>query len=206
MRLLVTGFGPFPGMPLNPSAALALRVGALVRRRLGPDHPPRVLVLRTAYGALPEMLAPALAERPAAVLMIGVAGRSRRVRIEDCARGRGSRLHPDASGRVAGPEKGTAETPLPLRSRKAAPALAVLRRHGVAARRSHDAGRYLCNAGYHLALGEDPAALFVHIPPVPRTRRPRRGRAPRASEAALAAALCEVARGLLVRARRAQRP
>lgn len=200
--LLITGFGPFPGMPLNPSAALARRVGALCRLR-APAMPVRVLVLRTAYEALPRMLGPALDDRPVAVLMIGVAGRSRRVRVEDCARARASRLHPDASGRTQMPERGGAGEPLILRSRSVAPALACLKRHGVPTRRSHDAGRYLCNAAYRQALAENPAALFVHIPPVSRTRRPRRDGAVARSGPALTAALAEIALGLVVRARRA---
>lgn len=198
--LLVTGFGPFPGMPDNPSAALARRIAASPRLRAVLGRPARVLVLRTAYSALPEMLAPALAQEPAAVLMIGVAGRSRCPRVEDCARGRASRLRPDTSGRVAVPEP-SAAPPL-LRSRGAARALACLRRHGIAVRASHDAGRYLCDAAYHRALCANPDALFVHVPPVPRTRRPLGARPARAAAPLLARALAEVAVGLVLRARR----
>jgi pyroglutamyl-peptidase len=51
--LLITGFGPFPGVPRNPSAALARRIGALARPKTG-GIPVRVLILRTTYAAIPS--------------------------------------------------------------------------------------------------------------------------------------------------------
>lgn len=197
--VLVTGFGPFPGMPANPSAALARAVGAALRRRAGPEA--RVLVLRTAYAAIPGTLRPALAEAPAAVLMLGVATRARRVRVEVCARNRASRLLPDAAGRPAARLDLDPWGPPARRSPAAAEALAVLRRHGLDARLSNDAGRYLCNASYYAALAAPCPVLFMHIPPVPRTRRPVRGPA-KPALSAQAAALAEIAGRLARRGRR----
>ena len=198
--LLVTGFGPVPGMPRNPSAALAGAVGRVLRRSNAVD--PKVLVLRTADAAIPGTLQPALAERPVAVLMLGVASRARRIQVEVGARNRASRLYPDACGRAAARLDLDPGGPPARRSSVPAQALAVLRRHGLDARPSNDAGRYLCNASYYAALAADCPVLFVHIPPVPRTSRPRRrvrGRSPRACQAA---ALAEVARLIAVRGRR----
>jgi len=179
--VLVTGFGPFPRMPRNPSGALARRLAALPRLRRALGRAPVGLVLPTAYDALPRRLAPALAEGPAAVLMFGVAARALRLRVEVRARNRASRLFPDASGRVSGRLTLDPAGPAERRSRAAAAAVALLRRRGVPVAVSRDAGRYLCNAGYYRALAEPCPVLFVHVPP-PRTKRPvRPGRRPDAS-------------------------
>ena len=205
-HLLITGFGPFPGMPRNPAEALARHIRAHPRLRLGSAVPPRVLVMRTAYRSLDADLAPALAERPAAVLMLGVASRARRLRVEARARNRGSQLHPDASGRPAARLALDRHGPPARVSPHAARALATLRRHGLAVRPSVDAGHYLCNASYFLALAQACPVLFVHVPPVARTRRPRRsGRSPsRVEPARQTAALVEVALALAATARAAE--
>lgn len=199
-HLLITGFGPFPGMPRNPAGALARRLGGSIRLRLALGGPPRVLVLPTTYAAIQAELAPALARKPAAVLMIGVASRAERMRVEARAQNRGSVLYPDAAGRPAARLSLDPRGPTVRKSPHAARALAIVRRHGLDVRASIDAGRYLCNAGYFFALAAGCPVLFVHIPPLPRTRRPGDGR--RADvPARQAAALAAVAAALMVRAR-----
>lgn len=193
-RLLVTGFGPFPGIPRNPSADLARRIAASPRwRRLGVAA--QSLILPTTYAALAEVLEPALSrEAPDAVLMIGVAGRSRKVRIERRALNRASLL-PDAAGRR--PNRLTlSEGPMARSLRISSVRVrAILQRHGVPCRISQDAGRYLCNAAYYRALTAPPPVLFIHIPKPP----PARGRSLTANRRrlpwtdALAAALIDVA-------------
>jgi pyroglutamyl-peptidase len=163
-RLLVTGFGPFPGIPNNPSAVAARRLGASLRwRRLGIDV--RVAVLSTTYAALERELLPAIREHePDALLMIGVAGRAREVRVETRGLNRVSLLSPDAAkvrpDRLTLAPGGLARTTTtrPLRQ------VTTLRRHGFRARASIHAGLYLCNASYFTALGGTAPALFVHIP------------------------------------------
>src|SRR5215211_4251955 len=93
-RLLVTGFGPFPRMPYNPSAALARRVAALSRWRvLGVEAD--ALVLPTTYAALDKVLDPVLETRAFnALLMIGVASRAKKIRVERRAVNRVSVLCP----------------------------------------------------------------------------------------------------------------
>jgi len=169
--LLVTGFGPFPRVPVNPSAELAARIAGDPRLRRLLGKPPRLLILRTAYEAIPAMLEPALSQHPDAVLMIGVAGRARRVRVETRALNRASRLFPDASGRVAGRLALDRDGPAIRRSAPAARVLVALRRRGLAAKSSRDAGRYLCNASYFRALAESCPVVFLHIPPLPRVGR-----------------------------------
>jgi pyroglutamyl-peptidase len=193
-RLLVTGFGPFPGIPRNPSAALARRVAASPRwRRL--DIEARCVILPTTYAALNEHLGPALAEAPDAVLMIGVAGRARRVRVERRAVNRASLFLPDAAGRR--PSALTLSKGGAARVGRAAPVSmrAVLRRHAIPCGLSQDAGRYLCNAAYYRALAAPVPVLFIHIPKPPRAARRRSGGPVRrlSWEEQLAVALTDVA-------------
>ena len=175
-RLLITGFGPFPGVPDNPSGRLARRLAASphLRRLLG--QAPDCLVLDTRYGALDTGLAPALAKRPHAVLMIGVAARRSRVCVETRAINRVSRLFPDAGGAVGRTLAFEPGGPAQRRSPAATPILVALRRAGLDAAASRDAGRYLCNAAYYLVLEQGCPAVFLHIPMPPRTRRPGAGR------------------------------
>ena len=174
-RLLITGFGPFPTVPDNPSARLARRLAASphLRRILG--HTPHCLVLDTRYDALDTGLAPALARGPRAVLMIGVASRRSRVCVETRAVNRVSRLFPDASGAVGGSLAFDSDGPPQRWSAAAAQVRVALRRAGLDAAASRDAGRYLCNASYYRVLATGRPALFLHIPMPPRTRRPQLG-------------------------------
>lgn len=205
-RLLIVGFGPFPRVPRNPSGVLAKRIAALPRLRFVLGGSPRLLVMRTAYAALSAELEPALAERPDAVLMIGLATRAKRMRVEFRARNRASRLFPDAGGRAAPRLALDPDGPAERRSPAAARALVSLRRCGLDAAASQEAGRYLCNAAYYRALAEGRPTLFLHIPPFPRSDRPRKagGRRPRPIEKPVktwAEAFARVAIGLTASAR-----
>jgi pyroglutamyl-peptidase len=169
-RLLVTGFGPFPGVATNPSGRVAALVAGSPRlRRLGIEA--QGLVLPTAYAAIEGVLAPALARGGfAAVLMIGVAGRTREIRVERRAANRASLLSPDASGKRRG-SLTLGPGPAHRSSAVAAPpVLDRLRRHRLPCRVSRDAGRYLCNAVYFAALAEPVPVLFLHIPKPPPKR------------------------------------
>lgn len=176
-RLLVTGFGPFPRVPRNPSERLARAVAAHPRLRLlGIEA--RALILATTYPAVDAALMPALRDMaPDAVLMLGVAARRRHVSLETRAVNRVSRLFPDASGRVAARLAYRPGEPHVRRARAPVPGLLrALRAAGLDARPSRDAGRYLCNASSYAALGETSApTVFVHVPlPRSHARRDRR--------------------------------
>jgi pyroglutamyl-peptidase len=202
-RLLVIGFGPFPGVPDNPSAEIARRVAKSPRwRRLGIEA--EALVIPTAYSAIESVLAPALRARRDAVLMIGLAGKAKHIRVERRATNRASVLAPDAAGR-RGSRLVLTSGPAHRASRVSAGAvLAGLRRAGLRARLSQDAGRYLCNACYFSALAEPLPVLFLHIPKAPR-RKPRRVLRRRARspwQDRLAAAFVDVGINLAAEARR----
>ena len=201
-RLLVTGFGPFPGTARNPSAEIARRVAASPRwNRMGVAA--SAAVLETSYAAVERDFSPVLRNGGFdAVLMIGVAGRSREIRIERRALNRASILLPDATKRR--PAFGLGAGPAKRLSRADATAVrALLRSAGLACRLSQDAGRYLCNAAYFAALSQEAPVLFLHIPKPPRRRRKQSGKAVRRQgwEERLAAAFVEVGLSLMKQAR-----
>lgn len=171
--LLVTAFGPFPGVPVNPSAALARQVARARRPALG-AFSVKVAALPTRWDSLDALGALVADLRPAAILMLGVASRRRHVCIEAQA-ANAARPAPDAARRgPPGRRLAPHDAASARRSSAALPPLAAaLRRHGIAARISRDAGRYLCNAAYFraLALAGGAPVVFVHLPG--RAGRPR---------------------------------
>jgi pyroglutamyl-peptidase len=179
MRVLLTGFGPFPGAPFNPSAALAERLAR--RQRPALAGLTRVAhVFATSYAAVDRDLPKLLAWRPDIVLMFGLAARTGHLRIETCARNARSVLLPDVSGRLA--VAGAIVRGAPGERRGRAPFRSLLqaaRSARVPARLSRDAGRYLCNYAYWRALertaGSEILVQFVHIPLVRRAPVLRRG-------------------------------
>jgi pyroglutamyl-peptidase len=173
--VLVTGFGPFPGAPFNPSGPLARKLAAIRRPALA-DIKLHAHVFPTSYRAVDQELPALIAKHhPDAILMFGLATRSRHVRIETQARNTLSSF-PDASGRAAkapaiAPSK---QSSLPIRAPRGA-LLHAARRGPIPARLSRDAGRYLCNYLYWRGLeaagnpGGPRIVVFVHIPNVRRT-------------------------------------
>jgi pyroglutamyl-peptidase len=169
ITLLVTGFGPYPGAPYNPTGPLVRR---LVRRRrpafTGMLRIPHVF--RTSYGAvereLPELIS---RHRPAAILMFGLASRTRHLRIEVRARNAISMVIADADRHKPCTRLLTSKGRSTLQVR--APFMRLLqaaRVSGVPAKLSHDAGRYLCNALFWRALETNGPRVvaFVHVPPL----------------------------------------
>jgi pyroglutamyl-peptidase len=183
--VLVTGFGRFPGAPVNPTTALAGRLARAGRRR-GIDCIAHVFA--TTYAAvdreLPRLIA---AHRPDAILMLGLAARRRHVSIEVFARNRMSTWFPDAGGVL--PPRAAIMAGAPASVRGRAPfsrLLAAARATRVKTVLSRDAGNYLCNYVYWRALeaaasaGGPRRVVFVHVPGVtPKSRHPARAGLPR---------------------------
>jgi pyroglutamyl-peptidase len=188
--ILLTGFGPFPGAPFNPTAAL---IGALMRRRRPAFAGVKFIghVFQTSYAAVDHDL-PSLVSRhrPAAIVMFGLATRTKHVRLERLARNRRSIVAPDAAGSAAPKAIIDPRRPAVLFGRVAfAALLQAARRSRVAAVYSFDAGRYLCNYAYWRAavLMRDRGAkvIFIHVPLVACAPRRRRGRPRRIGHADL---------------------
>jgi pyroglutamyl-peptidase len=177
--VLLTGFGPFPGAPFNPSGLL---VEALARRRRPALADVRTImhVFATSYGAVDRDLPALLARhRPDIVLMFGLAARTRHLRIETRARNAIAQTLPDAHGRHRGTRLIARGKPSHLKGQAPFPRLlSAGRGRGAAIRLSRDAGAYLCNYLYWRALASADAAKyphliqFVHVPLTRRHPRP----------------------------------
>ena len=174
-RILITGFKPFPGAPYNPTEKLVARLLSLRRPSLdGVERTGHIFPV--TYSAvdrqLPELIA---TRRPDALLMFGLATRTRFMRIETRARNTITQIWPDAD-----------HTDIPHRSiangadatRRFGPhtmkLLKAARETGIDARPSRSAGFYLCNYLSWRAIeathaeGGPHLAAFVHVPLVPR--------------------------------------
>src|ERR1043166_7458194 len=168
LRVLLTGFGPFPGVPENSSACL---VEALAAAPPIHDCDVHSQVFPTEWETV-AALAPALHEtlQPNVIVHFGVSEHSKTFRIERSAHNRTApRL--DAKGALPASALVLAQRPERHDTRLPAAVLAAhLRARGLAATTSRSAGNYLCNFLYYLSLDwgarqETPRlVLFVHIP------------------------------------------
>jgi pyroglutamyl-peptidase len=174
LRILITGFGPFPGAPFNPTEPLVARLSRLRRPAFG-DIKILGHVFPVTYRDVDRQLPALLASfRPHALLMFGLASRTPYVRIETRARNAITRLWPDANraylrkGSISNEADDLMFGPHTARLLRAA---AVT---GIDARASRNAGNYLCNYLSWRAIeatsrDDGPRlAAFVHIPPLPR--------------------------------------
>ena len=166
--LVMTGFGPFPSVPVNATMTLVPRL-AEAARRLFPAVDIVTEILPTEWVAAPARIDRLIElHRPDIVLHFGVSGRARGFEIE--TRGRNAcAMIPDASGRrpLSPDIRDDGNTLLPSRI-PVAEIVRRLRRQGVPAFRSWSAGTYLCNATlYHVlteTIGRSCEAGFVHVP------------------------------------------
>jgi pyroglutamyl-peptidase len=174
LRILITGFGPFPGAPYNPTPALVAR---LLRLRRPAFSEVELIghVFPVSYRAVDRDLPMLLAQhRPDALLMFGLAARTRYLRVETRARNAVTTLWPDAeqvklrTASIAPGADAQAFGPHVAKLLRAASAT------GIDARSSRDAGRYLCNYLCWRAIDATRAAngpllsAFIHVPLVPR--------------------------------------
>jgi pyroglutamyl-peptidase len=185
LRILVTGFGPFPGAPHNPTQALVARLTKL-RRPAFADVELASHIFPVTYRAVDRELPLALREhQPHALLMFGLASRTGYLRIETRARNAVTMLWPDAS--QARSRKGSIEggAGAKMFGPHTAKLLRAAKATGLDARASRDAGSYLCNylswrAIEAMEAGNGPRlAAFVHIPSLARDGAPRHKGFPR---------------------------
>ena len=165
--LLVTGFGPWPGVRVNPTTAL---VAALSDDALPEPGACRLVtkVLPTEYRRSWTMLRRAvLRHRPDIILHFGFAPKAEAIALERFGRlACGKRA--DAAGYA--PRSGTASRSGPARLATTVPLTPLakaLRRAGIAVALSEDAGGYLCNATFYRSLqrlGDGRNIGFVHLP------------------------------------------
>lgn len=170
IRLLVTGFGPFPGVANNPSSCLVkwLGTGAFDP---GPDVTLTTELVPTEWEAVAKFakdILPSL--NPDIALHFGVHGRAHEIRLERRALNFAG-TQADAAGRcqpggvlVKGAWHSLSSTFDVERLN------CNLAARNIPSRTSRDAGRYLCNALLYQSLaatrnsGKDCMTGFVHIP------------------------------------------
>ena len=180
---LLTGFGPFPGVSVNISAAFAEYLAELGRRNF-PKTQFIAATLPTAWHEAPARLEELYrAYRPIYAVHFGVSHQTPGVTFECRAKNRAE--HRDCHGRrpdmdmlrANGPAERIATIP-------GGRLIARLKRHAIPAALSHDAGNYLCNAIlYHSlelmsALRPDGQCGFIHLPARLAWRGAREGREP----------------------------
>jgi pyroglutamyl-peptidase len=180
LRILITGFGPFPGAPFNPTQPLVARLLRLRRPALS-DVDLTGHIFPVTYTGVDRELPQLLAKyQPQALLMFGLASRTPYLRIETRARNAVTMLWPDADHArirkrsIAGGADAMTFGPHTAKVFRSAHAT------GIDARISRDAGSYLCNYLSWRAVeatcgGSGPRlAAFVHVPPLVRGAESRR--------------------------------
>ncbi|MBR1171594.1 pyroglutamyl-peptidase I [Bradyrhizobium liaoningense] len=179
LRILLTGFGPFPGAPYNPTQPLVARLAQLRRPALD-DVALSSHIFPVTYAAvdrqLPEMLA---AQKPDALLMFGLAASTPYLRIETRARNAVTMLWPDAANTRSAKRGIAGHADAMMFGPHTARLLRAARLTGIDARPSRDAGAYLCNylswrAIEHVKAGGPQLAAFIHIPLLARNGAVRR--------------------------------
>ena len=180
LRILVTGFGPFPGAPYNPTQPLVARLLRLRRPALGDVELIGHIFLSptsTVDRELPELIA---RHRPQALLMFGLADRTAHVRIETRARNAVTTLLPDADRNRARKGSIARGADAMMFGPHTAKLLRAADGTGIDARASRDAGSYLCNYLSWRAIEATDAdngprlAAFVHVPLIARDGAPQR--------------------------------
>ena len=169
--VLLTGFGPFPGVSDNASARLVEAL-ALQAPNVFPRIDIHAEVLSTEWQAGPERLDALVAGiRPNLMLHFGVAQGCTGFRIETRAQN-ACHVKEDAAGLKPAStwliENGAPSRSVTLPGKQI---VARLTEIGLPAQLSDDAGGYLCNAVLYHALSYAEAAPhncqagFIHIPP-----------------------------------------
>jgi pyroglutamyl-peptidase len=167
IRLLVTGFGAFPGVRRNPTLAL---LAALDRRRARFARFGIALELHALpviYDGLSARLDDLIKTiKPDAILMFGLASRRTHLSIESQARNRAKMFQRDAQGAYPPAAVLLSGAPQQMKTRMPAQGIiAAWRRAGITGTPSRDAGDYLCNANLYLCLNRPIGAVgFIHIP------------------------------------------
>lgn len=166
-RLLLTGFGPFPGVPDNPTAALVAALDGWAPQGKG-DWQVHGAVFVTEWNGLAERHQQALADvQPALGLHLGVHGKATALHVESTAHNALDFGRPDAAGVQVRGALIAADGPVRWQTRFSTDQVAqALLDADLPAVVSDDPGRYLCNALYALALHDpaSPPALFLHVP------------------------------------------
>jgi pyroglutamyl-peptidase len=167
-KLLVTGFGPFPGAPENPTETLMAGLAGASPEALGAGAL-RAVVLPTDYRRSWEMLRDLYANlSPDVVVHFGLHLHAEAIHVERVGRNAVDPRKLDAAGyapsdgRVHGSGPDLLHATLPVSG-----IVDALTEAGHAAELSDDAGGYVCNATLYRSLHAEaaPQVGFIHVPP-----------------------------------------
>ena len=169
MRVWVTGFGPFPGAPVNPTQWLVEQLGGLAPEAVGASE--------LCCDVLPTEFSRAVAIvanrhrtlTPDIAVHFGLHHGAGGFRLERQAGNVIGCERPDAAGVIPEYTHVDRDGPPALTNAWPASIEKALRDAGLAVEQSDDAGAYVCNAVYYRSLGcatERPGAWcgFVHVP------------------------------------------
>lgn len=172
IRVLVTGFGPFPGVDFNPTAPVIDDCLARIAVREARQYDLIGRILPTEYAEAGRHIQELILQvEPDAVLMLGVASARSELNLERFALNIDDAAAPDAAGLIASgtriePDGPAAHTStLPLQRIKEA-----LDSAHIPTVFSNHAGTYVCNHVFYVAAhalgstGREIPCGFVHIP------------------------------------------
>jgi len=168
VRVLVTGFGPFPGVPYNASASM---VSALAQSARMPGVELFAEIIPVMWPDARKAARETIARvNPHAVLHFGVSKRVNGFEIETRAYN-ASGPKEDHAGFVR-PGSPLERSGMPVLFATMPPhnLLRALRRSRFPAQLSRSAGRYLCNALFYWSLTDagpgGPLVSFIHLPAI----------------------------------------
>src|SRR6201995_2842854 len=181
-RILIPGFGAFPGAPYNPTMPLVERLMRL-RRPAFDDVELSSHIFHVTYATVDRELPGLLSNpRPHALLMFGLAARTPYLRIETRARNAITTIWPDADGTRLRKGAIAPDSDALMFGPHTAKLLRAALATGIDARASRDAGSYLCNYLSWRAIEatqEDDGphlASFIHMPLLARDGTAKPGR------------------------------
>lgn len=169
MKVLVSGFGPFPGVPHNVSSDIAEKCAKAwnARSDIVAEH----ITLPTQWNVAPEIMAKHIARaQPDIIIHLGVSERATNLTLETYAYNACSDMLDAAGLKPAMETLGTENTGAICSTAPVQKIADRLAASGHPFTQSSDPGRYLCNAVYHASLAgtaaveHQPKILFVHIP------------------------------------------
>jgi pyroglutamyl-peptidase len=177
--ILLTGFEPFDGEPINPSAEAVTALAAERQNGVQVMH----AILPTTYdGAVPHLRAALARCSPDIVISVGQAGGRPEISVERVAINIDDGRIADNSGVRRSDEPVVPGGPaayfatLPIKA-----IVAAIRSAGIPVHMSQSAGTFLCNhifyAACHIAATERPGmrAGFIHVPFLPQQAARRVG-------------------------------
>jgi len=168
VKVLVTGFGAFPGVPHNVSSDIALNCAARWSRNPGLNV--ECVILDTEWEAAPRRVLQKIDEfQPGVLILLGVSQKATGLTLETAAYN-ACHIKPDACDQL--PEHATVRDGGKARLATSAPAdciLDALKGGGLPVTISDEPGRYVCNAIYHEALTatairSHQRCIFIHLP------------------------------------------